>query len=295
VSGGFLDKLWRRAPSLPAGVAEVVGELTELARTRPAIAGPATILAEVLPCLSADPVRETPPPLTVPQMEAKLAGGMPLLRGEPVVLDAVTFARRWQGICAAVHRRQGGEGATTLARALGPEGLEPTEMVQHVLAGRPEAVHARADALGLDAALTGTVLRWALFPVLAAFDIALKPRRQGIAWDHGLCPTCGSWPLLGEFRGLEQTRWLRCGLCAAEWEFPRLRCPFCDNRDHRQLGYVHVEGEEGKQRVATCDACRGYVKMVSTLGALTAPRLLATDVATLHLDLAAGERGFYVA
>jgi hypothetical protein len=41
----------------------------------------------------------------------------------------------------------------------------------------------------------------------------------------------------------------------------------------------------------TCDACRGYVKMVATLAPLNAPRLLAADTATLHLDLAAAERG----
>src|SRR5262249_45021716 len=118
------------------------------------------------------------------------------------------------------------------------------------------------------------------------------PLRAGRAWEPGYCPTCGSWPLLGEFRGLEQTRWLRCGLCASEWEFARLQCPFCGTRDHRALGYLHVEGEETKCRAATCEECRGYVKMQATLFALSAPQLLVADVATLHLDLAAAERGY---
>jgi FdhE protein len=103
---------------------------------------------------------------------------------------------------------------------------------------------------------------------------------------------CGSFPKLGEFRGLEQTRLLRCGLCAAEWAFARLRCPGCDNRDHRQLGYLSVEGEEGKWRAATCEACRQYVKMVSTLSPLPPLQLLVTDVATVHLDLLAADQGF---
>jgi formate dehydrogenase maturation protein FdhE len=75
----------------------------------------------------------------------------------------------------------------------------------------------------------------------------------------------------------------------------RLRCPYCDNTDHRTLGYFHVDGEEGRYRAATCDACRGYVKMVSTLQALSAPQLLVVDLATLHLDLAAADRGFLAA
>jgi FdhE protein len=252
------------------------------------------LLAELLPWLFPDSVSETPPALTAEQATANLTNGIPLLRGEAIGLDVAGFGRRWQAICAVRGRHGGGDAAKALAKALGSDRLDPAETVEHVLAGRPEAVHARADALGLDAALAATVLRWALLPVLAALAAALAPMRQGLAWTQGFCPTCGSWPLLGEFRGLEQTRFLRCGLCTSEWEFPRLRCPFCDNRDHRHLGYFHVEGEEGKERAATCDACRGYVKMVSTLVALSGPRLLAADVATLHLDLAAAERGYFV-
>jgi FdhE protein len=122
--------------------------------------------------------------------------------------------------------------------------------------------------------------------------MALSPLRQNQRWQQGYCPTCGSWPLLGEFRGLEQVRFLRCGMCTAEWEFPRLCCPYCGTRDHQLLGYLHVEGEEGKHRAATCDGCRGYVKMVTTLSALDGPHLLVADLATMHLDLAAGEQAY---
>jgi FdhE protein len=293
VTRRFLDKLWGRAPLAPA-VAEAVAALAKLAQERPAFGQPASILAEILPCLFADLIRETPPALTAEEASAKLQAGIPLLRGEPVSLDAAALGRRWQQICSAVARHQPGGAANALAKALGPDRLNPVELMGLILAGNPEAVHQRADALHLDAALTASVLRWAFFPVLAGFDQALAAVRQGTSWDQGYCPTCGSWPLLGEFRGLEQTRLLRCGLCASEWVFPRLRCPYCDNRDHRLLGFFHVEGQEGKERVATCDACHGYVKMVSTLTALTGPSLLAADVGTLHLDLAAADRGFYV-
>lgn len=129
---------------------------------------------------------------------------------------------------------------------------------------------------------------------MAQLDTALAPLVEGLPWEHGHCPTCGSWPLLGEFRGLEQQRVLRCGLCAAGWEVPRLLCPFCGNRDHRQLGYFAVTGEEGRCRATTCDACRGYVKMVTSLTPLTALQVLVADVATLYLDLAAADRGFAV-
>jgi formate dehydrogenase maturation protein FdhE len=71
-----------------------------------------------------------------------------------------------------------------------------------------------------------------------------------------------------------------------------LLCPFCGTRDHRLLGYLHVEGEEAQYRAATCDTCRGYVKMLSTLTALTGPQLLVAELAMLHLDLAALQRNY---
>src|SRR5699024_8269554 len=100
------------------------------------------------------------------------------------------------------------------------------------------------------------------------------------------------WPLLGEFRGLEQLRFLRCGLCSAGWEFPRLRCAYCGNSDYQSLGYYQVEGEENRCRAATCEECRGYVKMISTLGALSGPQLWVADLETIHLDLVMAERGY---
>jgi FdhE protein len=182
--------------------------------------------------------------------------------------------------------------AAALAEAVGEGKLDLGEMSEAVFAGRPEAVVAMAEARGLDAGLTVTVLRYTLFPLLTAVQVQLATLREGRAWEQGYCPTCGSWPLLGEFRGLDQSRFLRCGLCAAGWEVPRQWCPFCGNRDHERLGFLHGEGEETKCRAAVCSACRGYVKMLSTLSALPPLHLLIADAATLHLDLAAAERGF---
>jgi FdhE protein len=111
-------------------------------------------------------------------------------------------------------------------------------------------------------------------------------------WGRGYCPTCGAWPVLAEQRGLEQCRYLRCGLCASSWEVDRLFCPFCTTRDFTVLGYFQVEGEEHRQRVATCDACRGYLKLRSTLTPLTTPQLLVEEIALVHLDLLALDKGY---
>jgi FdhE protein len=101
-----------------------------------------------------------------------------------------------------------------------------------------------------------------------------------------------SGDLLPRKRGLDQSRWLRCGLCAAGWEAARLWCPYCGNRDHEQRGLLHAEGEETHCRAAVCDDCRTYVKTLTTLSAIPPLHLLIVDAATLHLDLIAAERGY---
>jgi FdhE protein len=274
-------------------VQEALEELSRLAEQRPALAGSAQFLRDALPGLYAEPIDPATLPITHEQALAKLNGGLPLLRGEALPLDVPAFSQRWLHVCASLKRHQDAAAPAATAEALRRGALDPQRLTMDILNGHPEAIHAQTDELGLDAGLTATVLRLTLFPVLCQVSSDLLSLRAGHRWERGYCLICGSWPLLGEFRGLEQTRLLRCGLCASEWEFPRLRCPFCGTADHRQLGYFHVENEEGKYRAATCDVCRGYIKMISSLTAFSPPKLLVEDLATTHLDLVAADRGYW--
>jgi FdhE protein len=275
-------------------IREALTELADITESRPSFAGPAQVLRDAMPELFEGSALPAAQVISSDRARAKLDQGLPLLRDEPVPLDTRDFARRWQRMCTAVARHQDNSSAPALADAMRRGLLDPRQLTDATLAGRPEKIHARADELGLDTGLTATVLRLTLFPVMSQLSSDLSSLRAGVQWERGYCPICGSWPLLGEFRGLEQIRFLRCGLCAAEWEFPRSRCPFCDTCDHRRLDYFYAEAEEGKHRVATCAECRGYVKMVSSLTALSPPALLVADVATMHLDLIAASRGYQV-
>jgi FdhE protein len=220
-----------------------------------------------------------------------MSAGVPLLRGERLDIDWPAAQRRWQDVVGALIERQA-DAAPALARAVRSGQLEIAELTEAALAGQPHIIHERAGALGLDVTLTASVIPLALFPILVPIRAGLEPLLAAGHWTGGYCPVCGGYPKLGEFRGLEQIRFLRCGLCAAEWPFPRLRCPACGNDDHRQIGYLHVDGEQNKCRAATCEECRQYVKMVSTLTPLAPMQLWVTDVATVHVDLLAADHGY---
>jgi FdhE protein len=241
--------------------------------------------------LFATSIQETPPTITEEAAQLKWASSVPLLRDLPVQIDEAAFRRRWLAVSAAIAE----EDAELLADAVCQKKLDPLSQFSEALAGRIEVIAQQAESLGVDASRLATILRLTALPVLAHWAETWNDVRRGLAWEYGYCPICGSWPLLAESRGLEQLRFLRCGLCGSAWDGARFRCPFCANDDHRQLGYIHVEGEEARFRAATCDECRGYVKVVTTLSPLSVPQLLATDLATLHLDLIAAQRGFSAA
>lgn len=267
---------------------EALAHLSRLQRQRPTLAAPVQLLQDLLPRLFSA-ATSPPPHLDEIVVREKLAAGMPMLRGE-TSLDLTGLESLCEVVCT-VGRKQN-PSAASVAQKLGD--LRVQDLLIEVLSGRPQSVHDRAADLGLDVALAGTILRLAALPILSRWAEALGALQRE-PWDQGYCPFCGSAPLLGEFRGLEQNRFLRCGWCASDWAFARLRCPHCDNRDHRRLGFLQVEGEETRCRAATCEECRGYVKMVFTLEAPAAPMLLVHDLGTVHLDLAAAERGYVIA
>jgi FdhE protein len=156
------------------------------------------------------------------------------------------------------------------------------------LADLPDAVDSQAGSLGLDPALARAVLRLALLPVLERLSGVLAPLRPEGLWTRGECPHCGSPTSLGESRGLEQARYWRCGLCAADWPGHRFRCPFCGETDHRRLSYVFAEGEPDRARLTSCETCGGRLTVVSTLAPLSAPGLVVAELAASHLEAPEG-------
>jgi FdhE protein len=291
VVSDFLHRLLGRKPTLPSEVDEARAELARLGKERPVLADLAGQLHDVLLALYAAPIRVVVPSLSKETASEKFNVGVPLLRGETLDVDWDALQQRLQDVVAMLAERRS-DAAPALGHAIRSRKLTIAELAASVLAGKPHQIHEIAGSLQLDVGLTGSVLALMLFPVLVPIQVGLEPLVSAGSWTEGYCPVCGSFPKLGEFRGLEQIRFLRCGLCAAQWQFPRLRCPGCGQRDHRHLGYLHVAGEENKWRAATCEECRQYVKMVSTLMPLSPLQLLVTDVATVHVDLLAADKGF---
>jgi FdhE protein len=288
----FLRKWFGGLRKEPPTVEEARVELDRLAAEMPAFRAPLLWLRALMPDLVPATDVAHVPTISPEKAHTRLNAGVPLLRGEHLTIDAKAFRRRWCRACDALEMLQPDGAAAALAAAVNGGRLDPVAIVAAVTAGDAGAIGGRAAELGLQPDLAATLTRYTLFPVFTALDAALLPLREHMGWGRGECPTCGGRPLLGEFRGLDQSRYLRCGLCAASWDVARQWCPLCNNHDHEQLSFLHRDGEESRCRAAVCDACRGYVKMLSSLSQLPPLSLLVADAATLHLDLAAAERGY---
>jgi FdhE protein len=154
---------------------------------------------------------------------------------------------------------------------------------------------ARIDALAADGEADPHALRvlgqMAALPLLQACTRRLASELEATWWE-GYCPLCGAWPVVAEYTGLERKRRLRCGRCGTGWAIPLLRCVFCDETQHDQLGYLTPEAGEQTRKIEVCHTCKGYVKGVTTVRALAPWAVLLDDLTTVPLDVAALERGY---
>jgi len=81
-----------------------------------------------------------------------------------------------------------------------------------------------------------------------------------------------------------------CGFCLCEWEFRRIVCPGCDEKDHAKLP-VYTAAEFPYIRVECCDTCHTYIKSIDlSKNGLADP--LVDELASVPLDLWAQDRGY---
>lgn len=241
--------------------------LAALARGHPA--GPfLSLLARVagVQRAAAREVRLAPAP--------RLDGGRPLDRAR-LQRDAGWRAALRMIISGCRDADLPGPGRSALARLAAASDRDLEALADAVLAGAPGDLAA--------APFVGAALQ-VLFTRLAA---GVDP--AAVAPAAAECPLCGAPPVAGVILGDDRTRQLCCGLCAARWHLPRIRCAACGASD--AISYLAIEGAPAGLKAEACDRCRSYLKLVD-LQDLPEAEPLADDAATIVLDLLLGERGY---
>jgi FdhE protein len=236
-------------------------------------------------------------PAGVPHLDAaraRLSDGIPALCGEPVI-DGATLVANMHAIATALDHVEGSDEGASLTEAVAASGHWSCrdDLAAAALSAEWEPFGAVARHADIDEHALITIADFAARPALRAGTLRVRDLLADAPWQRGLCPGCGSSPVLAELHGPAGERTLRCARCAAGWRFPRLACPACGERGHRALHSLSAAGEDDYRRVDCCERCGTYVKAIATLEPLDATALLEHDLATAGLDLIAVERGYH--
>ena len=273
--------------------------LDPVLRTRPELRGAAAVLRALTGAMRSLVVEL---PDDVPHLEAaraRLDAGIAALAGEPLV-SGPSIVRNMRDVAASLEQvedtapmsRAVKRALTDAAGELVADTGDAVDLAAAALARDVEMIAAMACRLRVDELAMITMADYACRPALRVGAERVRALCNGFEWTRGTCPACGAPPLLAELRG-DGERWMRCGRCASAWSHPRVGCPACGTRDHRLLGYLHLDGEREHRRADRCDGCRSYVKAVAALTPLGWEELLEVDLATGDLDLIAAERGYH--
>ena len=216
----------------------------------------------------------------VPKVAADHPVKAPLLARAQVTVHGRAI-RRWVRRLLGLAPRVNGGG----------RGVDGLALLEAAVCQDDARLDALAAAAGADPHATRVVGQMAAVPLLQACARGLASQIPATWWE-GYCPVCGAWPVVAEYTGLERKRQLRCGRCSSGWAIPLLRCVFCDEIQHDQLGYLTPEEGEQTWRVEVCRTCKGYLKGVTTVRPSAPWSILIDDLMTVHLDIAALDRGY---
>ncbi len=216
--------------------------------------------------------------------------GFPLTQKEDFPLDRDAFVRLFQNLC-----RVGKEANPHMAEQVRKieEALESQRIdLGNLLKGglKEKKVQQVADELGLDKKVFLFLIQSSAGPSIEAGVEQLRGEVESEAWLKGYCPICGSIPSLSLLKDEVGKRYLLCSYCGYQWRVDRLFCPFCNNKDQESLHYLFAEGEEA-YRIDLCDKCHQYIKTIDYRN-LAESDPVVEDLASLHLDLLANEKGY---
>ena len=213
----------------------------------------------------------------------------PLLAGATLALQQDSVHDLVQSLMR-IASRSGTPQMATLERAIEAE-LDLFNLFKAALCQDCDYLRQSAMAVGAEPEAFQAVTALAPVPFLQAcnrhWKLSIAP-----GWLEGYCPVCGTWPAFAEVRGIERTRYFRCGRCGGEWRAHCLFCAYCGMNDHESLVSL-VPGNGGASRVIeACKRCLGYVKAFTTLEGSAPEKVILEDLASVDLDVAAVEQGY---
>jgi formate dehydrogenase accessory protein FdhE len=278
----------------------ILHNLEALVREYHEISEAAEFYAALLPLLHTANVQAGPLPLTPDRAREKLENGVPLLEGLDLPFEDQAACSLMLRLTDLLEAMPAGKeltparsaAARDISRLLEQGKVKASAVLRQASPGNPSHVRALALAWHVDADVLWLLARYTLTPYLRDWARQLTPLVDKAEWHQSRCYICGAEALLGELQGAEAAKHLRCGQCGADWAGRRLGCAYCGNERLETFGYLSLEANSNGKRVEVCDACKGYLKVIVRFDPTPPEELLIQDLATVHLDYVAQERGY---
>ena len=227
--------------------------------------------------------------MAVPDLPAAGDPSAPLLSAATIVVDGAAVRRLLDRLVVLAS----GAGTPKMA-TLGPamnESADVAALFGASICQDAERVARIAASCGADAEALQAVVALVSIPFLQACN-----RRWGSStpknWIEGHCSVCGSWPAFAEIRGIERSRYLRCGRCGGEWHAHILQCAYCATRNHDELVTLVPEKAGSRGAIEACSRCDGYLKAFTKLQGCPPATVMLEDLGSVDLDVAALEQGY---
>ena len=222
-------------------------------------------------------------------MQKAFSQGRSLLKPAELSLEWEKIHTLYKQLVRLVGKRENGQKQSEgLLKAIEEKHNGTPILIKAALASDYATINASAKAFKVDPPVLALLLHLSLRPILSMIAQAVLEGLDINLWNYGHCPVCGSAPKLADLSGEGGRRRLHCSLCEAAWYYPRMRCPFCENTNRKELSYLYAENEKGL-RVDLCSRCNNYLKTID-LREIAGPIIVPLDdVTTWHLDIIAGK------
>jgi FdhE protein len=221
-------------------------------------------------------------------IDKKMSGGLPLIDFTQNNFD-LSQPRQYFFKLLEIAQKRSPDETERILKDLDEGSLDFESMVRDSFVREPEQQIPDEEERIFD--LLGLFVEESLRPALEMVAGKYHNVIQKSEWAEGYCPVCSKEPKIAELREEEGFRYLYCNQCGFEWNYRRIKCPFCGNEDQQELAYFSIEGEE-KYRVDVCNNCKRYIKTVDFRKTTERANLDVEDIATLHLDILASEEGY---
>jgi len=216
--------------------------------------------------------------------------GFPLVKKEDFPLDVEASIKLFQSLCRigkAANPHMAAQ-IEKIIKALSENKID----LKKVLTGsvKEQKIENVAADWCLDKQVLSFLIQNSIRPSIEAGMEQLRSEVNAESWLRSHCPVCGSLPSLNLLKGEGGKRYSLCSYCGYQWRIARLSCSVCSNKEPGSLKYFYGEGEEA-YRIDLCDKCNHYIKTIDYRNLEESDPSLE-DLATLHLDVLAAQKGY---